>query len=76
MVSQRVRQDLATEQQQQQKRNSLCFSSVLGMMENVIISITSPQICLQKAIGCSDRCVHVCMLSHSDVPNSLQSQEL
>ena len=57
MVSQRVRQDLATEQQQQQKRNSLCFSSVLGMMENVIISITSPQICLQKAIGCSDRCV-------------------
>ena len=59
----RVGHDLATEQQQQ-KRNSHCFSSVLGMMENVLISITKPQICLLKAIGCSD------------VSNSLQPQEL
>ena len=55
----RVEHDLATEQQQQ-KRNSHCFGSVLGMMENVLISITKPQICLLKAIGCSDRCAHAC----------------
>ena len=39
MVSQRVGHDLATDQQEQQG-NSHCFRSVLGMMENVVISIT------------------------------------